>query len=505
MLYQNRYRVACFASPQPRVTLTRIVVHVSLCRSPHLMTVMQAAVYYAQARTLAREEFMPVPDNNQFVATKSVSAAPVARAVAAASSDLTTPAANIVVHYHELWLKGGNRKFFLHKLRVALRRALEGLAVRRITQPSNRYVIELADSTQMDAALARLARVMGIAYLGVARTVDNPAAATGDPLGPLCTAAWEEIHGERFATFVVRAKRSDKQFPINALMIEREVGGYLFDRLHAEGRPVRVNLDNPDITCHIEITRGLALIYARRIPGAGGLPAHTAGRLMCLLSGGFDSAVAAYKMMKRGAHLSFVHFWGGGALPGESSVHIARQLAERLTPWQFTAKLYLVPFEPLQREIAAMAPGEFRTLLYRRLMLRIAERIAMRSRAKGLVTGDSLGQVASQTLQNMHAVGSVARLPLYRPLAGDDKLEIQDIARRIGTHDISAEPFQDCCPMFQSKSPALFATPEQLDEEEKKIDVCALVERGLRSLTVERFIYTQGRVERGPIKRRATA
>src|SRR5260370_14307928 len=164
-------------------------------------------------------------------------------------------------------------------------------------------------------------------------------------------------------------------------------------------------------------------------------------------------------MMKRGAHLSFVHFGGGGAAPGESSIHVARQLVERLVPWQFTAKLYLVPFEPLQREIAAQAPEAFRTLLYRRLMLRVAERIAQRGGGKGVITGDSLGQVASQTLQNLQAVGSVAKLPLYRPLIGDDKLEIQDISRRICTHDISEQPFHDSCPAFQSKSPTLFPTP----------------------------------------------
>jgi thiamine biosynthesis protein ThiI len=186
-------------------------------------------------------------------------------------------------------------------------------------------------------------------------------------------------------------------------------------------------------------------------------------------------------------------------------VHVAHQLVARLVPWQFTAKLYLVPFEPLQREIVASAPEAFRILLYRRLMLRIAERIAVRVRAKGIVTGDSLAQVASQTLQNMQAVGSVAKLPIYRPLVGDDKLEIQEIARRIGTHDISAEPFHDCCPMFQPKSPALFTTPEALDAAEAEINVAALVERALRSLTVESFRYGHGLVERVQLKRRATA
>src|SRR6202790_2182606 len=403
--------------------------------------------------------------------------------------------AHIVVHYHELWLKRGNRPFFLHQLREALRRALEGIAISRISQPADRLIIEIADAAQVDDALRRLARVSGISHMGVARVLRRTDLDAG-PLETLCEAAWEEVRNEPFATFAVRARRSDKAFPLNALAIGRQVGGHLIDRLRAEGRDVRVDLDSPQLTCRIEVTRGPLLVYARRIMGPGGLPPNTAGKLLCLLSGGFDSAVAAFKMMKRGAHLSFVHFWGGGGEAGESSVHVARELVERLVPWQFTTKLYLVPFEPLQREIAAVAPEALRTLLYRRLMLRIAERLALRETAKGLITGDSLGQVASQTLQNMHAVGAIARLPLYRPLVGDDKLEIQEIARRIGTHDISAEPFHDCCPVFQSRSPALFATPEALDAEEEKVKVRELVERGLRSLAVERFRYTQGQVER---------
>jgi tRNA uracil 4-sulfurtransferase len=407
---------------------------------------------------------------------------------------------HIVVHYHELWLKKGNRNFFLHKLREALRRALEGIAIARMSRPGDRLVIELGEPAQLEEALRRLNRVFGISYLGVARVIDRRAisksAADGDALTPIRAAAWDEVRGERFATFAVRATRSDKSFPMNGMALEREIGGYVFDQLVAERGGARVDLKHPELTCHIEVTRGPVLVYARRIPGAGGLPPNTAGKLLCLLSGGFDSAVAAYKMMKRGAHLSFVHFWGGGGLPGESSVHVARELVERLVPWQFTARLNLVPFEPLQREIAAVAPEPFRTLLYRRLMLRIAERIALRGGAKGLITGDSLGQVASQTLQNMHAVGCVARLPVYRPLVGDDKLEIQEIARRIGTHDISAEPFHDCCPVFQAKSPALYASPEALDAEEQKLNVAALVDRGLHSLTLERYRYAQGKVER---------
>jgi thiamine biosynthesis protein ThiI len=403
--------------------------------------------------------------------------------------------AHIVVHYHELWLKRGNRRFFLHKLREALRRALDGIAVSRISQPADRLIIEITDSAHVDEALQRLTRVSGISHLAIARVFRRPDL-QADPLDTIRDAAWEEIRTEQFTTFAVRARRSDKDFPLNAMAVEREVGGYLLDKLQAEGRNVRVDLKAPALTCRIEITRGPLLVYARRIVGPGGLPPNTAGRLVCLLSGGFDSAVAAYKMMKRGAHLSFVHFWGGGAAAGESSIHVARQLVERLVPWQFTAKLYLVPFEPLQREIAAQAPEAFRVLLYRRLMLRVAERIALRGGGKGVITGDSLGQVASQTLQNLQAVGAIARLPLYRPLVGDDKLEIQEIARRIGTHDISEQPFHDCCPVFQPKSPALFATAEALGAAEATLDIPSLVDRAIRTLSVLRYRYAQGKAER---------
>jgi thiamine biosynthesis protein ThiI len=410
------------------------------------------------------------------------------------------PSSHIVVHYHELWLKRGNRRFFLHKLREALHRALGGIPIARISQPADRLIVEVADAAHIDEALQRLTRVSGISHLAIARVLRRPDLAA-DPVQTLCEAAWEEVRTEQFATFAVRARRGDKNFPLNAMAIERQVGGYLFDKLQAEGRHVRVDLKSPALTCRIEITRGPLLICARRILGPGGLPPNTAGRLVCLLSGGFDSAVAAYKMMKRGAHLSFVHFWGGGAAAGESSVHVARQLVERLVPWQFTTKLYLVPFEPLQREIAAHVPEAFRTLLYRRLMLRVAECIARRSGGKGVITGDSLGQVASQTLQNLQAVGSIAALPLYRPLIGDDKLEIQELARRIGTHDISEQPFHDCCPVFQSKSPALFATSEALDNAESALDVASLVDRAIRTLTVVRYRYADGKIERVAPKR----
>jgi thiamine biosynthesis protein ThiI len=393
----------------------------------------------------------------------------------------------IVVHYHEVWLKGGNRNFFIAKLVAALRTALDGIPVARFSKPGDRLLIELGPGADLDAAVRRIERVFGIANFAIARPV-------GKSLDAICAAAWDEVAPLDFSTFAVRAKRSDKSFPQNAAAIERHVGGFLYEKLRAAGREVRVNLDQPHLTCRVEITSGPALVYARKLAGPGGLPPNTAGRMLCLLSGGFDSAVAAWKMMKRGAHLSFAHFYGTGARPGESSMHVARALVEKLAPWQGSATLYLVPFEPIQREIVRYAPEQLRILLYRRLMLRIAERLALRARAKGLVTGDSLGQVASQTLQNMAAVGSVARLPLFRPLVGDDKQEILALARRIGTYDISAEPFHDCCPVFMPKAPALFASAAELDAAEAQLDLDALVRLGVSSTLKERYELVAGTV-----------
>ena len=399
----------------------------------------------------------------------------------------------IVIHYHELWLKGRNRKFFLGKFLLGLRRAFADFPAARMRQPGDRVVLEFEPDTPLGTIIDRLKRVLGIAYFAIARSVPR---CSSDDLEALCRAAWEEVEPLEFSTFAVRAKRSDKSFAHRVDEIERTVGRYLLERLRAAGRSVNVHLDDPQMTCRIEITPGPMLVYARRIAGTGGLPANTTGRMVCLLSGGFDSSVAAYKMMRRGAHVNFVHFWGGGARPGESSVHVARALVERLVPYQFTARLYLVPFESIQREIVRSAPERYRLLLYRRMMLRIAERIARRNHAQAIVTGDSLGQVASQTLQNMVAVGAASPMPVFRPLAGDDKQEILALARRLGTFEISEEPFHDCCPLFLPRSPALYASASELDEAETGLKVFDLTKKAFEETALERYSYSAGKVER---------
>jgi tRNA uracil 4-sulfurtransferase len=394
----------------------------------------------------------------------------------------------IVVHYHELWLKGRNRHFFLGKLFTALRQSLQGIPVEGIEQPGDRFLIRLGADASLEEAIQRIERVFGVAYYALARPAERDIAA-------LCQAAWQEIEPLSFSTFAVRAKRSHKLFPHSTMEIESCVGRYLLDKLSAQGRSVRVRLKDPELTCHIEVSPGPLLVYARKIPGVGGLPANTAGRIMCLLSGGYDSAVAAYHMMKRGAHLSFVHFYGTGARPGESSLHVVSALVRKLVPYEFHAKLYRVPFEPIQREIVRSAPEGVRILLYRRMMLRIAEVLARRDRALALVTGDSLGQVASQTLRNLAAVDAAARMPIFRPLIGADKMEILATARRIGTYDISSEPFHDCCPVFLPRSPELSASSKGLRDAESSLDVELLTTQGLRASTLQSFTFEGGRVE----------
>ncbi len=400
----------------------------------------------------------------------------------------------LALHYHELWLKGGNRSFFLHQLAEAIRLHLGDLGGLRIEHEDGRVLVSV--EAPAAAAVERVGRIFGVAYYSVV-------AECGRELEAVAETAWEQIRGQNFRTFAVRARRADKTLPFRSAEAERRVGGVLLSRLREAGREAAVNLGRPDLTCYLEFTRSRALVYSEKIPGPGGMPANTAGRLACLLSGGYDSAVAAYQMMRRGAHIVFVHFHGVAAQPGESSEPVVREIVEILAPYQGHAKLFLVPFYELQRQIVLSAPEEYRVLLYRRLMLRIAQALAYRNRALGLVTGDSLGQVASQTLRNMAAVDAAAGLPVYRPLVGWDKNEIIDVARRIGTYDPSSERFSDCCPAFLPRHPRLFATAEELQQAEARLDVAAMVKQGVAAARREMYRFSAGRVTLVPAKQDA--
>jgi len=392
----------------------------------------------------------------------------------------------LILHYHEIWLKGGNKNYFLSRLRAAVRQHLADLPVASLESVSERLVLTPADDTAVPQMIDRLRRVFGLAYVAIAREVPSPLEA----LGP---AACELMAEKNPRSFAVRAKIADSAFGMNSMQLERELGGVVLEHLRARDSSVRVNLDAPEVTCQVEvIPGGKALLYADRVDGPGGLPAVTSGRLVVLLSGGFDSAVAAYKMMRRGCHLTFVHFFGNPSPSRSSSRAVAEDLVRTLTPYQFTSRLYLVPFDAVQRQIVAGAHESYRVLLYRRTMARIAREIARAERALGLVTGDSVSQVASQTLHNLTAIDKGLDIPVYRPLAGDDKAEILRLARRIDTYKICCEPFEDCCPRFLPRAPAIFAKPRELDGAESGLDIEALVRMGLEAATCVDYKFENG-------------
>jgi len=392
-----------------------------------------------------------------------------------------------ILHYHEIWLKGGNKNYFLSRLRSAIKQSLADLPVQSLESTAERLLLVPGEESVAPAILERLRRVFGLAYIASAREVPSSLA----ELGPAACAMMEERNPRNFA---VRAKIAATGYGMNSMELERALGQVILDHLRARDSTVQVKLTHPEATCWVEVVPGKALIYTDRVEGAGGLPAVTSGRLVVLLSGGFDSAVAAYKMMRRGCHVAFVHFFGGTSPSGDSSSGVAEEIVRTLTPYQFTSRLYLVSFDAVQRQIVAAAPESFRLLLYRRMMARLAREIARTEHAMGLVTGDSISQVASQTLHNLAAIDHGLDLPVYRPLAGDDKSEILRQARQIGTYKISCEPFEDCCPRFMPRAPAIFTRPEQLDRAETGLDVPALVRMGLAATTVKHFKFERGSV-----------
>ncbi|MBZ5563443.1 MAG: tRNA 4-thiouridine(8) synthase ThiI [Acidobacteriia bacterium] len=393
----------------------------------------------------------------------------------------------LILHYHEIWLKGGNKNYFLSRLRAAVKLSVADLPVRSLESISERLVLTPEDEGAIPVLLERLRRVFGLAYIALARKVASPLA----DLAPAACAMMAENPPRNFA---VRAKIADSAYGMNSMGLERALGRAILDDLRSRDPSIQVKLNDPEVTCWVEIVPGKAFLYRERVEGPGGLPAVTGGRLVTLLSGGFDSAVAAYKMMRRGCHVIFAHYFGPPSGGRNSSRGVAEEIVRTLTPYQFTSRLYLLPFDAVQRQIVAGAHESFRLLLYRRMMARIAREIAKVEKGMGLVTGDSVSQVASQTLHNLAAIDHGLDLPVYRPLAGDDKAEILKLARRIGTYRISCEPFEDCCPRFMPRAPAIFAHPEQLDRAEAGLDIEKLVGMGLEGASAVDFKFECGAV-----------
>ena len=383
---------------------------------------------------------------------------------------------SIVVHYQEIALKGKNRPWFIGRLVRNLRRAVSDLDVKAVRSLMGRIEIVLGPGSTREEVGARVGRTFGIA---------NFAYAGRTPLDieALAAAILTDLGDRTCSSFRVSAKRADKRFHLTSPQVEREVGGRI-----QEARGWKVDLSNPELVVHVELLSDEAFYCFGKERGAGGLPTGTAGRVACLLSGGIDSPVAAHRMMKRGCAVTFVHFHSYPIL-SRASQEKARELVTLLTEWQQRSRLFLVAFGEIQQQVVLAVPGPMRVIVYRRLMMRISERIGRARGAQALVTGDVVGQVASQTLENLAVVEDVVRLPVFRPLIGMDKEEITAEAIRLGSYQTSVIPDQDCCTLFTPRNPQTKARLAHIEAAEAALPIDALVDRAVAEAVVEDFQY----------------
>jgi len=384
----------------------------------------------------------------------------------------------VLVHYHEIHLKGNNRGWFEAHLEQNVAAALRGLPCGKLERLAGRLIVGLAPDSPAEEILSRLSRLFGIANLALAWE-------TAAEISAIESGLTELVPSVRFHSFRIDARRGTKDFPLNSQELNQRLGAFV-QSLTGAG----VRMENPDAVFFVEIVSMRAFLYLAKMSGRGGLPSGTGGKVLALLSGGIDSPVAAFRMMRRGCRVSFVHFHSYPHTTLESQEKV-RQILRVLCRFQLESLLYLVPFAELQREIVAYAPPALRVVLYRRFMVRIAEALALRERLAALVTGDSLGQVASQTLENLRTISAAAILPIFRPLIGDDKEDIMRMARDIGTYDISILADQDCCSLFVPKHPETCASVEKAEAAEASLDVTRLVEAALGSLAKEAISWKQ--------------
>lgn len=381
-----------------------------------------------------------------------------------------------LIHYGELALKGGNRRLFEAALARNIAVALKSERLIQVKNIFGRIIIYPATDSNPAAIEARLKKVFGIANFSPACIFKfGDFANIGDELKNLGDEILKITANLKFASFKINSRRAEKTFPATSREINEEIGALIQKTSGA-----KVDLTAPDLTIWIEIVGKTAFIYTEKIPGAGGLPAGISGRLVSLISSGFDSPVAAWRMTKRGCEIVFVHFHSYPQTTLASKENVER-LVKILAGWQknLNAKIYFIPFLEIQKEITLKAPEKLRIVLYRRFMVRVAERLALENRAVGLVTGDSVGQVASQTLENINVVSNAASLPIFRPLCGLDKEEIISGAKQIETYEISSQPYEDCCSLFTPKRPATKAKLFEVEAAEKELDIEKLVKNAI--------------------------
>ncbi|PWL79105.1 MAG: tRNA 4-thiouridine(8) synthase ThiI [Coriobacteriia bacterium] len=376
-----------------------------------------------------------------------------------------------LVHYHEVGLKGRNRASFEHRLLSNMEAALVAFDTKEICRISGHLLVVFENADDLEPAARILLQVPGVAR------VSRGWRCARDPEEYNLCAELAMMDCGEFESFKVVARRSNTDYPIDSMQLNQLVGAHLC----AFAPDKKVKMKDPDVKVHVEIIQGSAYVFSRSDRGIGGLPVGTAGKVVSLMSGGIDSPVATWKLMKRGAVVVGVHF-SGAPVTDDASEYIVDDLAHALAPAGGIGRIYTVPFGNYQKAIASECPPNLRIVLYRRLMFRIAQGIARIENAKALVTGESLGQVASQTLENIAAVNAVVDIPVLRPLIGSDKLEIIDVAKQLGTFEISSRPADDCCTLFMPRSPETHARIKDCETAEALVPIDAWIDEILDNL-----------------------
>lgn len=386
----------------------------------------------------------------------------------------------VVVRYDEIGLKGQNRSFFEKALVDNLKSALCKDWQAHVSKIRGRILID-APEKYIDEIIKKAAHVPGVHSLSHGDRLERDMEVwKSHALKKLKT--WTKKFP---VSFRITCKRSDKTFPQTSAEINAIIGAHLIDAMGSD--QLNVQLKDPEVNIHLDIYGRFAVMFADHIPGPGGLPVGTAGDVLCLLSGGIDSPVAAYQMMRRGCRVHHVFFENRTFL-GRAAYHKVEMLAKILNEIQLGSRLMVVPFSDIQVAIRDHCSSKNRVILYRRFMFRIAEALLREHRYKGLVTGECLGQVASQTLENMAAVDTVVGCPIYRPLIASDKIDIQNCAKKIGTYETSIVDAPDCCSVFMPKRPVTRARVELLERDEQKLDVSELEAKALENCEVEEWL-----------------
>lgn len=379
----------------------------------------------------------------------------------------------ILLKLGEMVLKGLNRRSFEDKLQANIHRRLHPLGQFRVyTRQSTTYVEPKEDSCDVIAAYEALQKVFGIVGISLARPCEK------DKDAILATA--KEFLDDQLRTaktFKVETKRADKSFPMTSIQLSQYVGG----ELHEAYENLEVDVHHPELVVHVEVRDFAAYVHAQAVPGAGGLPVGINGRAVSLLSGGIDSPVSSWMIAKRGIALEMVHFFSYPYTSPEAKEKVI-ELARLLTPYTGHLTVHVVPFTAIQEELRRSCPEELFTVIMRRFMMRIAQAVANRCGAKALVTGECLGQVASQTMEAMMVTGAVVDLPILRPCVGMDKEEIVQIARKIGTFETSILPYEDCCTVFTPRHPRLRPMLSEVEKAECALDVDGMVQAAVEGI-----------------------